>query len=68
MKASKEDLDSLDKKLIDQEPNADVLNEQDKIVLAAIGLTKTEIRTIQNARVKLQSRRLRQSDELTNHE
>lgn len=67
VKVSQKDLDALDKKLINQEPNAEVLKEQDNIVLSAIGLTKTEIRTIQNARLKLQSRRLRQVNEVTDH-
>ena len=67
VEASKKDLDALDKKLTDQEPNAEVLKDQDDIILSAIGLSKSEIRAIQNARLKLQSRRLRQSEELATY-
>jgi adenine-specific DNA methylase len=65
VKVSKKDLEELDSKLANQEPNSKILQDQDRIVLAAIGLTNAEIRTIQKARLKLQSRRLRQSTELT---
>jgi hypothetical protein len=65
VKVSKEDLEQLDSKLTNQEPNSKVLEDQDRIILSAIGLTNPEIRTIQKARLKLQSRRLRQSDEST---
>lgn len=61
--ASQDQLGLLDEKLLNREPNSHILEAQDTIVLSSIGLSKIEIRTIQNALKKLQSRRLRQEKE-----